>query len=133
MAVCRGLSIVLAALLAVAGVTGCSTGDDAAVYGGSFTFTSPGGQTEISYPPDERKTIGTLRGPDLVTDKRISVSDYSDKVVAINFWGSRCPPCRSEQDALSLISTELADQGVQFLGIDVQEARKSDGQDFHDA
>ena len=35
----------------------CSTGNDAAVYGGSFTFVSPGGQTEFSYPAAERGTV----------------------------------------------------------------------------
>src|SRR5699024_7599528 len=122
---CRALAVLVTAALVLAGLAACATGDDAAVHGGSFTFTSPGGQQEISYPPAERGTIGTVRGPDLMTGTTISVDDYAGKVVVLNFWGSWCPPCREEQDGLSLISRELADDGVQFLGIDVQETSKT--------
>ncbi len=123
----------LALLVLLTALAGCSTGSDAAVYGGSFTFVSPGGKATISYPPAERGTIGALSGPDLMTNETISVADYAGKVVVINFWGSWCGPCREEQDSLSLISTELAGQGVQFLGIDLKEPSQSAGQDFHRA
>lgn len=128
-----GLRILAAALVIGAAASGCSTGSDQAVYGGSFTFVSPGGTTQISYAPDERGTIGTLSGPDLMTGDTITVSDFAGKVVAINFWGSWCPPCRGEQDGLSLIARQLAPSGVQFLGIDVQEPTRTAGQDFHRA
>lgn len=123
------LTVGLAAVLLLAG---CSTGDDQAVYGGSFTFVSPGGQKQISYPIAERGTIGTLAGPDLMSDATISAAQFTGKVVVLNFWGSWCPPCREEQDSLSLIATQLASQGVQFLGVDVRDTR-TDGQDFHRA
>lgn len=129
-ALARALAAALVALLALAG---CSTGSDQAVYGGSFTFVSPGGKTEISYPPSKRGTIGTLEGPDLMTDKTISAQQFKGKVVVINFWGSWCPPCREEQDSLSLLSRQLASDGVQFLGIDLKEPSQSAGQDFHRA
>jgi thiol-disulfide isomerase/thioredoxin len=122
------------ALVAALVLTGCSTGDDQAVYGGSFTFVSPGGQTEIAYAPDDRGTIGTLAGPDLMTGDTLSAQQFAGKVLVINYWGSWCPPCREEQDSLSLISTQLAPDGVQFLGIDVKEqGGRAAGQDFHTA
>jgi thiol-disulfide isomerase/thioredoxin len=124
----------LAALLVcLAALAGCSTGDDAAVVGGSFTFVSHGGKTDISYPVDERGTVNNLSGPDLTGDGTISLADYAGKVVVINFWGSWCPPCRAEQDGLSLASKNLAGDGVQFLGIDLKELSRSDGADFHRA
>lgn len=125
-------STLIAAVAALALLAaGCSTGDDQAIYGGSFTFVSPGGQTEISYPVEERGTIGPLGGPDLMTEELITVQDFAGQVVVINFWGSWCPPCREEQDGLSLISEQLAEQGVQFLGVDVKEGTRTAGQDFH--
>lgn len=127
----RSLAALLVCLVTLVGVAGCSTGDDAKVHGGSFTFVSPGSKTEFSYPPDQRQTIGNLSGPDLMTNKTISLSDYAGKVVVINFWGSWCPPCREEQAGLSLIARNLADHGVQFLGIDLKEPSQSAGQDFH--
>lgn len=113
-------------------VSGCSSGDDQAVYGGSFVFVSPGGQKAISYPVAERGTIGKLAGPDLMTDGTISAQDYAGQVVVINFWGSWCGPCRAEQDGLSLIAEQLTPDGVQFLGVNVRDT-KTDGQDFHRA
>jgi thiol-disulfide isomerase/thioredoxin len=130
----RLAAAVVALLLAALALAGCSTGDDQAVYGGSFTFVSPGGQTEIAYAPEDRGTIGTMAGPDLMTGETISAQQFAGKVVVINFWGSWCPPCREEQDSLSLIATQLAPSGVQFLGIDVKEqGGRTAGQDFHTA
>lgn len=124
---------VLALVLALSlFVTACSSGDDQAVYGGSYVFVSPGGQKEIAYPVEERGTIGRLAGPDLMTGETISAQDYAGEVVVINFWGSWCGPCREEQDGLSLLSEQLAPDGVQFLGVNVRDT-KTDGQDFHRA
>ncbi len=130
----RFAAAVAGTLVAVLALAGCSTGDDQAVYGGSFTFVSPGGQTEIAYAPGDRGSIGTLAGPDLMTGDALSAQQFAGKVVVINYWGSWCPPCREEQDSLSLISTQLAPDGVQFLGIDVKEqGGRAAGQDFHTA
>jgi thiol-disulfide isomerase/thioredoxin len=129
----RSAGWLAALLVCLAVLAGCSTGDDAAVYGGSFTFVSPGGKTDISYPVADRGTVGNLSGPDLTGDGTLSLADYAGKVVVINFWGSWCPPCRAEQDGLRLASKNLAGDGVQFLGIDLREGSRSDGQDFHRA
>ena len=124
----RTLAVVLALAFGLT-ASGCSTGTDAAVYGGSFTFVSPGGKFSFSYPEAERQTIGDLSGPDLAGDDTIAVSDFSDQVVVLNFWGSWCPPCRAEAPDLDVASRQLADQGVQFLGINVKD-NKADGADF---
>lgn len=126
----RPVAWLAALLVCLTVLTGCSTGDDAAVYGGSFTFVSPGGKLDFSYPVGQRGSIGNLSGPDLMSDKTISLSDYVGKVVVINFWSASCGPCRGEQDGLNAASEQLAGKDVQFLGIDLQDGRSS-GQDFH--
>jgi thiol-disulfide isomerase/thioredoxin len=117
----------------VAGValllTGCSTGYDAAVYGGSFTFVSPGGQTEFSYPAADRGTVANLSGENVAGDGTISLSDYAGQVVVLNFWGSWCGPCRAEAPALEQAAAALAPTGVQFLGVNVKDT-KSAAADF---
>ena len=123
-------AVIALGVIAMAALAACSTGNDAAVYGGSFTFVSPGGQTEFSYPVDQRGTVGNLSGPDLANkDATVALSDYAGKVVVVNFWGSWCSPCRAESDDLNAAAAALAGQGVQFLGVNVKDTREA-GADF---
>jgi len=115
--------LLLGALL----LAGCSSGLER--YTG-FSFVSPGGQTDIAYPVEQRGTIDNLSGPDITSDGTISLSDFPGKVIVLNVWGSWCGPCRAEADSLSLAATLTADKGVQFIGINVKDTREA-GADFH--
>lgn len=117
-----------AAVLGVS-LAACTSGNDATVYGGSFTFVSPGGKTEFAYPVDERGTVGELSGENLSGDGTLALSDYAGSVVVLNFWGSWCGPCRAEAPDLEEAAAALAPQGVQFLGVNVKDT-KAAGADF---
>ena len=131
------------AVVALLALSGCSTGNDAAVYGGSFTFVSPGVEGRIllsggATAGNRRQLLrpeGGLR-PDVhrqavvTTGNGLSLSDFPGKVVVINFWGSWCPPCRAEAPGLNAAAQSLAAQGVQFLGADLKEASSWDAADF---
>ena len=55
-------------------LSGCSTGDDAVAQGGTFEFVAPGGQTDITYdPPERRNRPGPISGPEL-TDPATTIS-----------------------------------------------------------
>ena len=125
------LAPVLLALVCLA-VPACSTGSDAVVSGGTFEFVSPGGQTDIFYdPPSTRGTIGTLSGPDLMSDgETVGVDDFPGQVVVLNLWGQWCGPCRAESPALEQVYQQTEDLGVAFVGINVRDPEKDKARDF---
>jgi thiol-disulfide isomerase/thioredoxin len=45
------------------------------------------------------------------------LSDYQGKVVMLNFWATWCPPCRKEVPEFGELQKQYGDQGIQFLGI----------------
>ena len=45
------------------------------------------------------------------------LSDYSGKVVILNFWATWCPPCRVEIPSFNSIQDSIGTGAVQFLGI----------------
>ncbi|MFC9837057.1 TlpA disulfide reductase family protein [Rhodococcus sp. NPDC127530] len=130
----RGRFAGLLAVICTAAVSlsACASGDDAVAQGGTFDFVSPGGQTEIFYdPPADRGTIGTVSGPDLMTDgKTTSLDDFEGQVVVLNVWGQWCGPCRGEANDLEQVYEETKDQGVSFLGINVRDNQQDKAQDF---
>ncbi len=131
----RGRTLVtacVAVVMAVAALTGCSTGSDAVAQGGTFEFVAPGGQTDIFYdPPADRGRPGPLAGPDLMdTDRTISLDDFAGQVVVINVWGQWCAPCRTEISQLQQVYEATRDQGVAFLGIDVRDNNIDAPRDF---
>lgn len=124
----RLLGVLLAAALVV---TGCSTGKDAVVSGGTFTFVSPGGKVDISYPANERQQSPTLAGDDLMHEgKQLSIADFPGKALVINLWGQWCGPCRAEAPELETASKQIAPLGAQVIGLDVRDPARDVAQDF---
>lgn len=117
----------LAAAVALALLTaGCTSGNDAAVFGGTFTFVSPDGKVDLAYPPAERGTVQNLSGTNVAdAAQTVSLDQYSGQVVVLNFWGSWCAPCRAEADDLNQAAQQLTADGVQFLGLNVKDTRDS--------
>jgi thiol-disulfide isomerase/thioredoxin len=108
-------------------VAGCTSGKDAVSSGSDFVFVSPGGKTDIFYNGSDRKNIPDLSGESLLEDgKKIRISDFADKIVILNIWGSWCPPCRVEAPELQ----KVHNGGTVVLGIDVHDQQRSAPQDF---
>jgi cytochrome c biogenesis protein CcmG/thiol:disulfide interchange protein DsbE len=71
----------------------------------------------------------TLPGLNNQNSQKISLADFQGKAVVINFWSSTCQPCKDEMPLLETQWERVRQQGVVFLGIDVEDTT-SDGLAF---
>lgn len=91
---------------------------DAAGARRSAITNEPVTETAISDRGDPVQLIGTT-----LTDDLLDVASFRGQVVVLNVWGSWCAPCREEAPTLARVSTEYADRGVQFVGVNVKDNR----------
>jgi len=113
----------LAALLLVLAVAGCSTSKQAVAVGGEFEFVAPGGRSEIFYdPPAARGTVRPISGPSLQRPgATVGTDDHRGRVVVVNIWASWCSPCRGELADLQFVQDTTGARGAAVLGIDVKD------------
>jgi thiol-disulfide isomerase/thioredoxin len=113
------LGAVLVTVLAA--LAGCSTGSGAVDVnnGGEFRFVAgtPAGQV---IPPDQRAAAPSFSGT-LLDGSPFTSGALAGSVAVVNFWGSWCAPCRVESPQFQQVSTEVADRGVRFLGVNVKD------------
>jgi thiol-disulfide isomerase/thioredoxin len=111
----------LAPLLALLLLTGCSSGSDAVDVsnGGDFRFVQATPSGEV-IPPEDRATAPEFSGT-LLGGGSFSSAELAGDVAVLNFWGSWCAPCRVETPQFDEVAEDLAGEGVQFLGINVKE------------
>ncbi|MGW1407218.1 TlpA family protein disulfide reductase [Streptomyces sp. NPDC002403] len=95
-----------------AGETSSSSGTDLANAGAGASIEKEG----------DRLVAPRLTG-ETIDGKKLDTADYQGKVIVLNVWGSWCGPCRAEADHLARVSNDLADDGVQFIGINTRDAR----------
>lgn len=84
-------------------------------------------------PVGARVTAPELSLP-LLEDERqeLSLRDFRGDIVVVNFWASWCGPCRAEQPDLNAVRDRFAADGVEFLGVDVQESSRVTGMGHKD-
>ena len=120
-------ALTVAALAASALLAGCSpqessagervgSQEDVAAQG----YVSGDGSTTIVAEAD-RQAAPELTGTTL-TGGEFALADHLGEVVVMNVWASWCAPCRAEAAELAAASTELADQGVQFVGLNTRDS-----------
>jgi cytochrome c biogenesis protein CcmG/thiol:disulfide interchange protein DsbE len=60
----------------------------------------------------------------------ISLSDYSGKVLFLNYWATWCPPCRAEIPDFIEVYDEYKDKGLEILGVSIDEISPEKVNDF---
>ena len=51
--------------------------------------------------------------------RTITLADYKDKILIVNFWATWCPPCRVEIPDFIAAYREYKDRGLEILGVSV--------------
>jgi peroxiredoxin len=51
----------------------------------------------------------------------IKLSDYSGKVLLVNFWATWCGPCRRETPELVKLYKEYQERGVEMVGLSTED------------
>jgi thiol-disulfide isomerase/thioredoxin len=121
----RRATAIAAVLLAGTVLSACS--DDVGSSGDSGFVAGKGIITRLAV--EDRKEPGEVAGETL-DGEPISLDDYEGKTVVVNVWGSWCAPCRAEAPDLAAASEELADDGVEFLGINSRDLDRAAAQAF---
>ncbi len=90
--------------------------------------------------PGQRPPELTLPGPDgspvpavTLDGEQISLADLRGKVVWVDFWASWCPPCRAETPVLRGVYSRHRDDGLEMVGVSVQESSAGDVRRYVDA
>ncbi|GAB2735755.1 TlpA family protein disulfide reductase [Nocardioides pakistanensis] len=122
----RRAAALAAALLTTAALAGCSN-DEVGSSGDAGFVSGKGIITRL--PAADRAEPGEVSGETLEGEP-ISLADYEGKTVVVNVWGSWCAPCRAEAPELVAASEELADDGVEFLGINSRDLDRAAAQAF---
>ncbi len=74
-------------------------------------------------PPQDATTLLALSLPD-TRGREQALSQWKGKVIVVNFWATWCEPCREEMPEFVRAQRELGGQGVQFVGIAIDQADK---------
>ena len=51
----------------------------------------------------------------------VSLSDFRGKVVILDFWATWCPPCKAEIPGFVELHSKYADQGLEIIGISLDQ------------
>ncbi|MEU6350200.1 TlpA disulfide reductase family protein [Streptomyces sp. NPDC047072] len=108
-------------------LSACSSGGTSG--GGGDTNFIMGKDGISTVKKGERAAAPDLSGK-TVDGKQLDVEDYKGKVVVLNVWGSWCAPCRAEAPGLEKVAKDLADDGVQFVGINTRDTSVANARAF---
>jgi thiol-disulfide isomerase/thioredoxin len=117
----RLLSIALATLI----LTGCAQDPLAEQFrSGDNKNYIAGDGTVTEFAVDQRPTFDDWEAA-TESGAFLSSEALEGFVVVMNWWYAACAPCRAEAPDMAALSEEFADQGVQFVGVNVRDTAET--------
>jgi peroxiredoxin len=118
-AVAATAGVVAAAIALFGGVWLAGALDDSPSVDGEFVLDQPGIFEEPSdeVNPDATGSELPVGGLTDAQGRTVEFDEYRGRPLVVNFWFSRCAPCRRELRDFASVDAELGDR-VQFVGVD---------------
>lgn len=88
---------------------------------GSRTGFVAGDGSMTVLAPEQREPAPVIRGP-LLGGGSLDLAQFAGQVIVLNVWASWCAPCRAEAPVLERVWQDVADEGVQFVGLDTRDS-----------
>ncbi|WP_035698323.1 TlpA family protein disulfide reductase [Glycomyces tenuis] len=120
----------LLAAVPLLGLAACTGGDDTNRVNeiNRDRFVSGDGSNYRWEDPGDRPEAPVVTGESL-TGEPLDTADWAGSIVVMNFWGSWCPPCRSEAEYLVEAHEHFAEQNqgssegrdVEFVGVNIRD------------
>ena len=117
----RAAALVVVGVLAAGCADQVDAGDPVVGNVAEQGYVSGDGTTTI-VAESERQAAPDLTGTTLAGEP-FALSDHLGEVVVLNVWASWCAPCRAEAEDIQAVSSELEDQGVQFVGLNTRDSQ----------
>ncbi|MFI5458211.1 MAG: TlpA family protein disulfide reductase [Isosphaerales bacterium] len=80
----------------------------------------------------QRDAVGKpfdLEFTDAVKGSTVSIKGLKGKVVVLDFWATWCGPCVAEMPKMKELYAKYRDQGVEFIGVSLDQAKEQGGLD----
>jgi len=122
----KTFTIILLSSLIV--ISGCSAKDEV-----SKNQTETEKNSEVENTGNSERT-NDIKAPDFklatLDGNEFKLSDYSGKVVMLNFWGTWCPPCRKEIPDLVNLQEKYNKDGLEIVGVTLTSGSSTEIQKF---